>query len=153
MKSILLVKKFLGLVEVTSGLANASFSLPKRQPVKMIFFAPWHYTKVFHHQSFLHMRLCDNFVIHHLRQASSQIALISSWQSVTFRFHNHAKVPVQVRNFESHSLLMYCLFRTCSASNGLTGEGLNDGVDWLTGGCNYHMWCRKFSKQLWNTTM
>ena len=39
-KSILLVKKFLGLVEVTSGLANASFSLPKRQPVKMIFFAP-----------------------------------------------------------------------------------------------------------------
>ena len=40
MKSILLVKKFLGLVEMTSGLVNASFSLPKWQAVKMIFFAP-----------------------------------------------------------------------------------------------------------------
>ena len=59
-------------------------------------------TKVFHHQSFLHVRMWDNFVIHHLRQASSQIALISSWQSVTFGFHNHAKFPVQVKNFESH---------------------------------------------------
>ena len=41
MKSILLVKKFLGLVEMTSGLVNASFSLPKWQAVKMIFFAPF----------------------------------------------------------------------------------------------------------------
>ena len=40
MKSILLVKKLLGLVEMTTGLINTSFSLPKRQPVKMIFFAP-----------------------------------------------------------------------------------------------------------------
>ena len=40
MKSILLVKKFLGLVEVTSGLVNATFSLPELQAVKMIFFAP-----------------------------------------------------------------------------------------------------------------
>ena len=40
MKSILLVKKFLGLVEMTSGLVNASFSLPEWQAVKMIFFAP-----------------------------------------------------------------------------------------------------------------
>ena len=37
MKSILLVKKSLGLVEMMSGLVNASFSLPF---VKMIFFAP-----------------------------------------------------------------------------------------------------------------
>ena len=29
MRSILLVKKFLGLVEMTSGLVNASFSLPE----------------------------------------------------------------------------------------------------------------------------
>ena len=36
----LLVKKVLGLVEMTSGLVNASFSLPERQAVKMIFFAP-----------------------------------------------------------------------------------------------------------------
>ena len=41
MKSILLVKKFLGLVEMMSGLVNASFSLPEWQAVKMIFFAPW----------------------------------------------------------------------------------------------------------------
>ena len=41
MTSILLVKKFLGLVEMTSGLVNASFSLPEWQAVKMIFFAPW----------------------------------------------------------------------------------------------------------------
>ena len=40
-KSIMLVKKFLGLVEMTSGLVNASFRLPKWQAVKMIFFAPW----------------------------------------------------------------------------------------------------------------
>ena len=40
MKSILLIKKVLGLVEMTSGLVNASYSLPERQAVKMIFFAP-----------------------------------------------------------------------------------------------------------------
>ena len=40
MKSILLVKKFLGLVEMTSGLVNARLSLPKWQAVKMIFYAP-----------------------------------------------------------------------------------------------------------------
>ena len=39
-KSILLVKKFLGLVEMTSGLVNTIFSLPEWQVVKMIFFAP-----------------------------------------------------------------------------------------------------------------
>ena len=41
MKSILLIKKFLGLVEMKSGLVNAKFSLPEWQAVKMIFFAPW----------------------------------------------------------------------------------------------------------------
>ena len=40
MKSILLVKKFLGLVEMTSELVNAGLSLPEWQAVKMIFFAP-----------------------------------------------------------------------------------------------------------------
>ena len=40
MKSILLVKKVLGLVEMTSGLVNASFSLPQWQAITMIFFAP-----------------------------------------------------------------------------------------------------------------
>ena len=45
MKSILLVKKLLGLVEMTSGLVNASFSLPEWQAVKMIFSAPCPVTK------------------------------------------------------------------------------------------------------------
>ena len=40
MKSIPLIKKLLELVEMTSGLVNAMFSLPKWQAVKMIFFAP-----------------------------------------------------------------------------------------------------------------
>ena len=40
MKSIPLDEKHLGLVEMTSGLVNASFSLPEWQAVKMIFFAP-----------------------------------------------------------------------------------------------------------------
>ena len=40
-KSILLVKRFLGLVEVTSELVIASFSFPEWQAVKMIFFAAW----------------------------------------------------------------------------------------------------------------
>ena len=39
-KSILLVKKLLGLVQMMSGLVNASFSLPTGQATKMIFFAP-----------------------------------------------------------------------------------------------------------------
>ena len=43
MKSILLDKKLLGLVEMASGLVNASFSLPEWQAVKMIFFAPYIY--------------------------------------------------------------------------------------------------------------
>ena len=40
MKSILFVKTFLGLVEMTAGLVNAGFSLPEWQAVKTIFFAP-----------------------------------------------------------------------------------------------------------------
>ena len=39
MKSFLLVKNFGGLVEMTFGLVNASFSLPEWQAVKMTFFA------------------------------------------------------------------------------------------------------------------
>ena len=37
----MLVKQFLGLVEMTSGLVNTSFSLPEWKAVKMVFFAPW----------------------------------------------------------------------------------------------------------------
>ena len=36
----LLIKTFLGLVEMMFGLVNVSFSLPKWQAVKMTFFAP-----------------------------------------------------------------------------------------------------------------
>ena len=41
MKSILPVKKVLGLVEMMAGLVNASFSMPEWQAVKMIFFASY----------------------------------------------------------------------------------------------------------------
>ena len=44
MKSILLIKKFGRLVELTFGLVNASFSLPEWQAVRMTFFAPCIYT-------------------------------------------------------------------------------------------------------------
>ena len=37
----LLIKTFLGLVEMMFGLVNISFSLPEWQTVKMTFFAPW----------------------------------------------------------------------------------------------------------------
>ena len=40
MKSIVLVKKLLGLVEMMSELANASFGLSEWQAIKVIFFAP-----------------------------------------------------------------------------------------------------------------
>ena len=39
-KSVLHVKKLLGLVEMMSEVVNAGFSLPEWQAVKMIFFAP-----------------------------------------------------------------------------------------------------------------
>ena len=47
MKSIVLVKKLLGLVEMKSGLVNANFSLPEWQGVKMIFFAPWKLVSIY----------------------------------------------------------------------------------------------------------
>ena len=37
----LLIKTFLGLVEMMFGLVNVSFSLPEWQAAKMTFFAPW----------------------------------------------------------------------------------------------------------------
>ena len=37
----LLIKTFLGLVEMMFELVNVSFSLPKWQAVKVTFFAPW----------------------------------------------------------------------------------------------------------------
>ena len=37
----LLIKTFLGLLEMTSGLVNVRFSSPEWQAVKMTFFAPW----------------------------------------------------------------------------------------------------------------
>ena len=46
MKSILLVKTFLGLAEMTSGLVKINASLPEWQAVTMIFFGPcsaWHF--------------------------------------------------------------------------------------------------------------
>ena len=40
MKSILLIKTFLGLAEMTFGLVYAGLSLPEWQAVKITFFAP-----------------------------------------------------------------------------------------------------------------
>ena len=40
----LLIKTFLGLLEMMFGLVNVSFSLPEWQAVKMTFFAPCHHT-------------------------------------------------------------------------------------------------------------
>ena len=40
MKSILLIEKFGGLVEMTFGLVNASFSLPEWQAVKILSLHP-----------------------------------------------------------------------------------------------------------------
>ena len=37
----LLIKTFLGLVEMMFGLVDVSFSLPEWQSVKITFFAPW----------------------------------------------------------------------------------------------------------------
>ena len=39
MRSMSALQKAFGLVEMTSGLVNVSFSLPEWQAVKMIFFA------------------------------------------------------------------------------------------------------------------
>ena len=41
MKSILLIKMFLGLVEMTFGLVYSCFGLPEWQPLEMTLFAPW----------------------------------------------------------------------------------------------------------------
>ena len=43
-KSILLIKKFLGLAEMTFGLVYAALSLPEWQAVKITFFAPCSFT-------------------------------------------------------------------------------------------------------------
>ena len=68
MKSILLVKKFLGLVEMTSGLVNASFNLPEWQAVKMIFFAPC----IGHHREYPNTLLQFWLVaIHHLLSSAA----------------------------------------------------------------------------------
>ena len=57
MKSILLVKKLLGLVEMTSGL------VPKWQAVKTIFFAPWHFLKGVMCQCKEPLSLCFIYVV------------------------------------------------------------------------------------------
>ena len=43
----LLIKTFLGLVEMIFGLVNVSFSLPEWQAVKMTFFAPCQHKCIF----------------------------------------------------------------------------------------------------------
>ena len=79
MKSILLDEKLLGLVVMTSGLVNASFSLREWQVVKMIFFAPWYGINVTTKQdelsavTFLTTRISP---LHHMNQkgANEQVS-------------------------------------------------------------------------------
>ena len=40
LSSIMLIKKGLGLAEITCGLVHASYSLPEWQAVKLTFFTP-----------------------------------------------------------------------------------------------------------------
>ena len=47
----LLIKTFLGLVEMMLGLVNVSFSLPEWQAVKVIFFAPCMVTNLLHYKN------------------------------------------------------------------------------------------------------
>ena len=76
MNSILLITKLLGLVEMTSGLVNASFSLPKWQAVKMIFSL---------HPGVFHLRNCSfQFISHNqFLQAVKHIIITFS-----FRFYD-----------------------------------------------------------------
>ena len=53
----LLIKTFLGLVEMMFGLVNVSFSLPEWQAVKMTFFAPCHHTNT----NLSKCKLCRHF--------------------------------------------------------------------------------------------
>ena len=69
MKSILLVKKLLGLVEMKSGLVNASFSLPEWQAVKMIFFAP-----CCNHSDLFYFLMLPTYYVNFLRAASFSFA-------------------------------------------------------------------------------
>ena len=44
LSSTLIIKKVLGLVEMTCGLVHTSYSLPEWQAVKLTFFAPYRYS-------------------------------------------------------------------------------------------------------------
>ena len=46
----LLIKTFLGLVEMMFGQVDVSFNLPEWQAVKMTFFAPWQGNKIYQQQ-------------------------------------------------------------------------------------------------------
>ena len=56
-KSTLLIKKFLGLVEMTFGLVYASLSLPEWQAVKTTFFAPFDYFIIITISQYIHVLL------------------------------------------------------------------------------------------------
>ena len=72
MKSILLFKELLGLVEMTSGLVNVRFSLPEWQAVKMIFFAPRLCLVSYHHTYHLNCT-CSSCNTPHLRSFEKEI--------------------------------------------------------------------------------
>ena len=57
-ESIVLIKKFSGLAEMSFRLVNASFSLPKCQAVKMTFFVPC-LSRGFNYYFFISVELSD----------------------------------------------------------------------------------------------
>ena len=85
MKSILPVKKFLGLVEMMSGLVNASFSLPKWQAVKMIFFAPYFLIK----NDIVDLKLIIPGLLNTVFYSAFQILLQDNEILLQLDFHQH----------------------------------------------------------------
>ena len=73
MKSILLIKKFGGLVEVTFGLVNASLSLPEWQAVKWL-------SSSSIRQVFIQTKIISDFIVLNLtadwKKALAQVILM-----------------------------------------------------------------------------
>ena len=64
---------------MTSGLVNASFSLPEWQAVKMIFFAPWplFWFKIFNNMGILKESCCCSYVCLYFTQRKCWVVLSS----------------------------------------------------------------------------
>ena len=88
MKSILLVKQFLGVVEMMFRLVNASFSLPEWQAVKMIFFAPCT-REITIQWIIIRETNCANHWIE-IYLVDSAIHLLNNWDLILSDYHKNA---------------------------------------------------------------